>query len=92
LHIGLVSWFLSILSLRGRLNLGNKILSHIYLNLFRTELAGFRTTARQLNRGKRAQGPHQHMSFLVAKALFQRLINRRTFRGDFSDHRVALVR
>ena len=34
LHIGLVSWFLSILSLRGRLNLGNKILSHIYLNLF----------------------------------------------------------
>jgi hypothetical protein len=37
LHIGLVSWFLSILSLRGRLNLGNKILSHIYLNLFIAE-------------------------------------------------------
>jgi hypothetical protein len=35
LHIGLVSWFLSILSLRGRLNLGNNFLSHIYLNLFR---------------------------------------------------------
>jgi len=34
LHIGLVSWFLSILSLRGRLNLGNNFLSHIYLNLF----------------------------------------------------------
>jgi hypothetical protein len=35
LHIGLVSWFLSILSLRGRLNLGNNFLSHIYLNLFK---------------------------------------------------------
>jgi hypothetical protein len=34
LHIGLVSLFLSILSLRGRLNIGNKKQSHIYLNLF----------------------------------------------------------
>tara|TARA_B110000967_G_scaffold117993_1_gene120699 strand:- start:180 stop:362 length:183 start_codon:yes stop_codon:yes gene_type:complete len=34
LHNGLVSLFLSILNLQGRLNLSNKKQSHIYLNLF----------------------------------------------------------
>ena len=79
-----MSWFFTILSLRGRLNLGNKNQSHIYLNLFNTG-AGWITTLTNADIKVSMDGRGRYLDNIFIERLWRSLKQEAVYLHEITD-------